>query len=260
MRSLLVVAAAALLLAAAIAAEAPATLVDRQLDSMTHGRLRVADAAGTIWNGSGALVLLPYNARIPVQWHIDALPLLRSRLSGTLGRDLTESSIESSAATFELSGDDFVVRRLVIAFPAEALLRATDAPSLITGAGGTLEVHADAFAKSRGAFNGGLIARWQGASLPGPRPELRVALGDVRLDGVGNGGEIKGALSNVGGDIEITGAVSLAATGATRVEARLKPRAGIDAERSSAITTALSLLGAKDESGAYRVAWQAPAR
>jgi hypothetical protein len=87
-----------------------------------------------------------------------------------------------------------------------------------------------------------------------------VALGDVRLDGVGNGGEIKGALSNVGGDIEITGTVNLATTGAARVETRLKPRAGIDAERSSAITTALSLLGAKDDSGAYRVAWQGPAR
>jgi hypothetical protein len=206
------------------------------------------------------LVLLPYSARIPVQWHLDALPLLRSRLSGTLGRDLTESSIEPSPATFDLSGDDFVVRRLVIAFPAEALLRATDAPTLITAAGGAVEVRADAFAKRGGTFDGGFIARWQGASLPGPRPDLRVALGDVRLDGVGNGGEIKGALSNVGGDIEITGTVSLAAAGATRVEARLKPRAGIDAERSSAITTALSLLGAKDESGAYRVAWQAPAR
>ena len=256
MRSLLVAAAAALLLAAAIASEAPATLADRQLDSLTHGRLRVADAAGTIWNGSGALVLLPYNARIPVQWHIDALPLLRSRLSGTLGRDGTDSS----PATFDLSSDDFALRRLVIAFPAEALLRATDAPSLITGAGGTLEVRADAFAKRGGAFDGGFIARWQGASLPGPRPELRVSLGDVRIDGVGNGGEIKGTLSNTGGDIEITGTVNLAATGATRVEARLKPRAGIEAERASAITTALSLLGAKDESGAYRVAWQATAR
>jgi hypothetical protein len=256
MRSLLVVAAAGCLLAAALAAEAPATLVDRELDSLTRGRLRVTDAAGTIWNGSGALVLLPYNARIPVRWHIDALPLLRSRLSGTLGPDL----MESSPALFDLSADDSVVKRLAIAFPAEALLRATDAPALITAAGGTVEVRADAFAMRRRAFDGGFVARWQGASLPGPRPEVRVALGDVRLDGVGNGGEIKGALSNVGGDIEITGTLNLAATGATRVEARLKPRAGIDPERSNAIITALSLLGAKDESGAYRVAWQAPAR
>ncbi len=87
MRSWLAVAAGVLLLAMAIAAEAPASLVDRQLDAMTEGRLRVTDAAGTIWNGSGALVVLPYGARVPVDWHIDALPLLRSRLSGSLGRD-----------------------------------------------------------------------------------------------------------------------------------------------------------------------------
>jgi hypothetical protein len=256
MRSLLVVAAAACLLAAAVAIEAPATLVDRQLDSLTGGRMRVADATGTIWSGSGALILLPYAARVPVQWHIDALPLLRSRLSGTLARDATESS----PSTFDLGSDDLALRRFAVAFPAEALLRAADAPAAVTGAGGTVDLRADAFAMRRGLFEGAFIARWQGASLPGPRPEVRIALGDIRLEGVGNGGEMKGALSNVGGDIEITGTLVLAATGATRMEARLKPRAGLDAERSSAITTALSMLGSADGSGGFRVAWQAPGR
>jgi hypothetical protein len=260
MRSPLVVAAAACLLAAAIAVEAPATLVDRRLDLLTGGRMRVADAAGTIWNGSGALILLPYTARVPLQWHIDPLPLLRSRLSGTLGPDLMENPMELSQATFDLGSDDFAVRRFAIAFPAEALLRATDAPAAVTAAGGTVDLHTDAFAMRRGLFEGGFIARWQGASLPGPRPEIRIALGDVRLEGVANGGEIKGALSNAGGDIEIIGTVILTATGAARVEARLKPRAGVDAERSSAIAAALSLLGPKDDSGAFRVSWQAPGR
>jgi hypothetical protein len=256
MRSLLVVAAAACMLAAAVAVEAPATLVDRQLDSLTGGRMRVADAVGTIWNGSGALILLPYAARVPVQWHIDTLPLLRSRLSGTLASD----AAESSQATFDLGSDDFAVRRFAIAFPAEALLRATAAPAAVTAAGGIVDLRADAFAMRRGLFEGGFIARWQGASLPGPRPEVRIALGDIRLEGLANGGEIKGALSNVAGDIEITGTLILAATGAARVEARLKPRAGLDAERSSAITGALSMLGSADDSGGFRVAWQAPGR
>ena len=256
MRSLLVVAAAACMLAAAVAVEAPATLVDRQLDSLTGGRMRVADAAGTIWNGSGALILLPYAARVPVQWHIDTLPLLRSRLSGTLASD----AAASSQATFDLGSDDFAVRRFAIAFPAEALLRATAAPAAVTAAGGIVDLRADAFAMRRGLFEGGFIARWQGASLPGPRPEVRIALGDIRLEGLANGGEIKGALSNVAGDIEITGTLILAATGAARVEARLKPRAGLDAERSSVITSALSMLGSADDSGGFRVAWQAPGR
>ncbi|HWZ71594.1 MAG TPA: type II secretion system protein N [Casimicrobiaceae bacterium] len=258
MRSLLVVAAAACLLAAAIAVEAPATLVDRRLDLLTGGRMRVADAAGTVWNGSGALILLPYAARVPVQWRVDLLPLLRSRLSGTIGRDPMGNPMESSQATFDLGADDFAVRRFAIAFPAEALLRAIDAPAAVTAAGGIVDLRADAFTMHRGMFEGGFTARWQGASVPGPRPEVRITLGDVRLEGVANGGEIKGALSNTGGDIEITGTVILAATGAARVEARLKPRAGVDAERSSAITAALSLLGPKDDSGAFRVSWQAP--
>lgn len=256
MRPLLVVAAAACLLAAAVAVEAPATLVDRQLDALTHGRLRVAEAMGTIWNGSGTLIVLPYAARVPVLWHIDALPLLRSRLSGTLGRDPTESQ----QAVFDLGSDDFAVRGFAMALPAEALLRATDAPAVISAAGGTVDLRADAFAMRRGGFEGGFIARWQGASLPGPRPEVRVALGDVRLEGVGNGSEIKGALSNVGGDIEITGSLIIAVTGAARGETRLKPRAGVDAERSKAITAALSMIGSADDSGGFRVVWQAPGR
>jgi hypothetical protein len=177
-------------------------------------------------------------------------------LSGTLARNPTEPL----QATFDLGSDDFAVRRFAIAFPAEALLRAADAPAAVTAAGGTVDLRADAFAMRRGMFEGGFIARWQGASLPGPRPEVRVALGDVRLEGVANGGEIKGALSNAGGDIEITGTVNLAATGAARVEARVKPRAGVDAERSRAITAALSMSGSADDSGGFRVAWQGPGR
>jgi general secretion pathway protein N len=256
MRSWLVVAAAACLMAAAVAVEAPAALVDRQVDSLTHGRLRVADAAGTVWNGSGTLVVLPYAARVPMLWHIDALPLLFSRLSGTLGRDPEPSQ----QATFDLSSDDLALRRFSVALPAEAVLRAIDAPALITAAGGTVDVRADAFTLRRGVFDGGFVARWQGASLPGPRPEVRVALGEVRLDSVGNGGEIKGVLSNVGGDIEIDGTVVLTASGAARAETRLKPRAGVDAERSKAIVAALSMIGAADGSGGFRVAWQAPRR
>jgi general secretion pathway protein N len=256
MRAWLVIAASALLLAAAVAVEAPAALADHQLDALTDGRLRLADAAGTIWNGSGTLVVLPYGARTPILWHLDALPLLRSRLSGTLGREPTSSQ----EASFDLGADDFVVRGFALALPAEALLRASDAPAAVRGAGGIVDVHADAFAMRHGVVEGGFVARWQGASLPGPRPEVRVALGDVRLDASGSGGEIKGALANVGGDIEINGTLTLAPGGAARVEARLKPRPGVDAERSKAIAAALSMIGAADDSGGFRVVWQAPGR
>src|SRR5437763_13696886 len=116
MRTLLLIAAAACLLAAAIAIEAPASLIDQQIAEITHGRLRVGDTAGTIWNGSGTLILLPYNARMPVHWHIDALPLLRMRLTGTFVRNSLEGAADSPPGTFDLSADDFAVNRLAVAF------------------------------------------------------------------------------------------------------------------------------------------------
>ena len=162
MRGWLVAAAALLLLLAlAVVAEAPATLVDRQLDASTHGRLRIAEAAGTVWNGSGALVVLPYGSHIPVSWHIDALPLLRSRLKGTLGENWAPPATTQRPA-FDLGSDDFSVRGMAFALPAEALLRATDAPAVISGAGGTIDLRADAFAMSRGAFDGGFVAALAG--------------------------------------------------------------------------------------------------
>jgi Type II secretion system (T2SS), protein N len=265
MRSWLVVAGGALLLAAAVAAEAPATLVDHRIDALTHGRVRVADVAGTVWNGSGTLVVLPYGSRLPMLWHIDALPLLRSRLRGTfdssrmLGADALQApSIPQS--TFDLSSDDFAVRGLALTLPAEAILRAAEAPAIVTGAGGMVEIRTDTFALRRGVFEGVFVVRWQGASLPGLRADVRLDLGDIRLEALGSGNDIKGSLTNVGGDVDIVGTLTLAVNGAVRVDARLKPRPGVDGERAKAMQGVLSMIGAPDESGGYRVGWQAPGR
>ncbi len=256
MRSALVVAAAVCLLTAAVAVEAPATLVDRRLDELSGGRLRVANASGKIWNGSGALVVLPNAARVPVVWHLDPLPLLRGHLSGTLSRD----SPEVPVAAFDVGSEDFAIHRLNFAFPAEAFLRASGAQSMIAAAGGTVDIRADEFAMRRGAFDGGFVVRWQGASIASLRPDIRFALGDVRLDAVANGGDIKSTLSNVGGDVEIAGALALGATGALRVDVRLKPRPEIDKDRLKAITSAMSMIGPPDDSGGFHMLWQTPGR
>ena len=66
MRGWLVIGAGAILLVAALAIKAPASLLDRRVADLTDGRIRVVAATGTMWNGSGELVLLPDGARIPI--------------------------------------------------------------------------------------------------------------------------------------------------------------------------------------------------
>jgi hypothetical protein len=42
---------------------------------------------------------------------------------------------------------------------------------------------------------------------------------------------------------------------APRIDATVRPRAALDRDRAEAIATALSLIGAPDGQGGYRLAW-----
>ena len=102
-------------------------------------------------------------------------------------------------------------------------------------------------------------ARWQNASLPGPRPDLRISLGDLRVDVAGSGSELPGTLANLGGDVELSGTVALSATSA-RVNAVVRSRGAIDSERGKAIDAALRVIGQPDGAGGFRLAWSTPLR
>ena len=85
---------AMLALAVAIAAAwlAPATLLDTRIAGATGGMVRLADTAGTLWNGRGSLVAK--TTRIPIAWRVDCWPLLRGMLRVRLASGI-------GAATFE---------------------------------------------------------------------------------------------------------------------------------------------------------------
>ncbi len=98
---------------------APASLVDLGLKQATDGRVRLADAAGSIWTGQGRVVLVDVRAeeelaqraasgRAPaslpgvvvpgtIRWQISPLPLLMGRLQAT-------ASHESMARPVVLAG------------------------------------------------------------------------------------------------------------------------------------------------------------
>jgi general secretion pathway protein N len=253
MRRAIVFVVGVALVFAALVITAPASLVDGRLDALSAGRLRLANASGTLWNGAGDVRVLPGNAGMPVSWHIDAWPLLWGELRGTL----SGSDDATPATSFIVSAREATVRNVALALPASTVLRAAGAPDSLAMAGGNVGLRISELTWRGDRIDGQLALRWDQATLQaaliGPRPSPRIALGDVRFDGTGQGSAIAGTLTNTGGDVEISGTASASANGAARVDALIRPRAGIDADRANAIGSALAAIGRPDGSGAFRI-------
>src|SRR5688572_26476843 len=68
----------------ALIAIAPATLVDAGLQRASHDRLRLAEARGTLWSGSGQIEIRDKNGRAgvvrSVAWRVVPESLLRGNL------------------------------------------------------------------------------------------------------------------------------------------------------------------------------------
>jgi general secretion pathway protein N len=247
-RAALVLLVGALLLATALVVRAPATLLDARLDAATGGRLRLVEAAGTLWDGSGELRLTPGDTALPVAWHIDAWPLATGELRGTI------AVAGAAPASFRLARRDAELRDLAIELPAQTLLRATGSPPIVV-AGGQLAVRVPRLASNERRIEGNLGVRWSGASLsvPGFAQPSVLALGEVRFDATGQADALAGPLSNVGGDVELKGNASTTVDGKARVDVMLTPRPGLDAERASALKSMLSVVAQPDATGAYRI-------
>jgi hypothetical protein len=253
MRILIAIVVTVLLLAAALVALAPAALIDMEARNLSGGSVRLAQTSGTIWNGAGDIVLTPGDVRVPLTWQLDPLPMLRGELTGTV------TAGAGTPGTFAVGRDHFSLSHVSLALPAPALMRAGNAPAVLAAVGGTIDAQVNTLARNGDQLDGGFSARWRDASLPGPRPDVRIALGDLRVDVAGSGTELPGTIANVGGDVELSGTVALSVATA-RINAVVRPRVAIDSERGQAIDAALRVMGQPDGSGGFRLAWTAPLR
>jgi len=251
MKGWLAVAAGGLLLVIALALDAPAALLDARVAAATDGRVRIAGATGTLWNGMGELVLLPRGTRRLLAWHIDAASLLTGEARGTLALD---GSAAQSAA-FAFGHGRTALRNFDADLPMDALLETAGVPAALGAAGGSVATHVDRFVRTEDALDADLSVQWKDASLPAPASGVRIGLGDISVELRGSGPEIGGLLSNRGGDVDITGRLRLDAALHPSLDAALRPRAGIERDRADAIVAALSLVGAPDGQGGYRLNW-----
>jgi general secretion pathway protein N len=184
---------------AALVATAPATLADAALERASHGRLRLADARGTLWSGSGEIEIRDAGGRAGVArsftWRIALAPLLRGRLTSEVG--LGQSArfpVTISPWRLELADADLSLPAAVLGLGVPKL-----APLGLTG---DVLVHVASLSIARESVAGSATLSWRaaGSTLSPVSP-----LGDyeVRLDGEGL--VMRASLRTIEGPLQLDG-------------------------------------------------------
>ena len=179
---------------------APATLLDSGVQRATGGRVRLAEAHGTLWSGTAQLEFRDATGRTGVgrylSWQFQPQSLLRGKLGVEV--DIADAvkpfPLSLSLSRLEISDAQFVL-------PAAALGVAAPRLALI-GPTGDLFFRISNFYFARGAVSGNAVVEWRfaGSALTPVSP-----LGDyeLRLDG-GSGG-LSASLRTLKGPLYLEG-------------------------------------------------------
>lgn len=237
-------------LVAAVVSFLPASLVEDRIAKQSQGKVRLADAAGTVWDGRGVLTDGAGTWRVPVAWTI---------AKGDIARGVHVIALKpagggtSPTGTIESVDGGVRVRDLKVEMPAQALFGALSLKPMPTF-GGTVTVTANDLAWTDKSKAGGFEARWRDARIASG--ENAADLGTVELVGTPQDSRIAGRLGNTGGDVRVDGNVTFAAGGNTTVDATLTPAPGAPAK----IASAIAAMGTPDANGGVRIAWRGSLR
>ena len=245
MKALAVLVAVAVPLLAALAMFAPATLLDGELDAATQGHLRLANTAGTVWNGRGLVTNEQRTWSLPVSWKVDSLAIVRGHAAITLqaveGGDLPRGDVAWRDATLALDGVAFTL-------PA-ATMNGTFAAGNAMAFGGNIAFEAPYLRWNGNGGDGTATARWIGARLAGNAGTL--ALGTVTVNFAPRDGRIVGRIENRGGDVRVDGEFASGNAGVS-ASATMSPLPSTP----PAVMRSLNALGTPDANGAVRVQWR----
>jgi general secretion pathway protein N len=185
---------------AALIVMMPASLADAALRIASTERLRIADAQGTLWSGTGRLEFRGASGQgaigQPVAWRFVPLELLRARLgySVLLGAGTPPFSAALTWSRLELA-------HVLVSLPAAAA--GVGAPALGAFAlSGQLQVRIPSLSVGRGHADGTVELRWQaaGSGLSPVSP-----LGDYEMRLVADGAAIRATLRTLQGPLSLEG-------------------------------------------------------
>jgi general secretion pathway protein N len=186
--------------AVALIATAPATLVDANLQRASNGRLRLAEAHGTVWSGAGRIEIREAGGRTgvgrSVTWRVVPESLVRGRL-------LCEVRLEEAAGRIpvRLSFSRIELWNAEVSLPA-AVLGLAEAKLAPLGLTGEVLIQAREVAFAKDEMRGSAILRWRaaGSALTPLSP-----LGEYELRLDGTGAVVHVALSTVSGPLQLDG-------------------------------------------------------
>lgn len=238
-------------------ATAPASLVDWGLEQASGGRVRLADASGSIWAGQGRLVLVDVMtesdrdqrtraARGPaslagvvipgtIRWHISVLPLLIGRLQASASHEsMAKPVIISGTATrLQATGGSMQLPNVNLA--------RLGSPWTTVRPIASLGVTWQPFVIDHGLFNGQatLELRDVASALTPVRP-----LGAYRIEIDGTGASSRIHMSSIDGPLRLSGDGTWTARGGLRFTAY----AEADESERLRLQSLLGLLGRRDGS------------
>jgi len=181
-------------------ATAPASLIDASLNQASEGRLRLAEAHGTLWSGSGQIELRDRMHRSGVAksiaWRVLPVYFLRGQLRGEV---VLDQSAKQFPVTISLS--QIEVADADVDLPAAALGLAI--PKLAPlGLTGDVLLHVARMSSGRSAIQGNATLQWRGAGSAFTRLS---PLGDYELRFEGEGAAVRASLRTLQGPLQLDG-------------------------------------------------------
>jgi general secretion pathway protein N len=184
----------------AVIATAPATLIDARLQHASHGRLRLAEAHGTLWSGSGQIEVRDSAGRIGVAkdlaWRFLPESLLRGRLVCEVGLDQSANRfpVTVSLSRIEVANADVSLPATVLGLGLPKL-----APLGLTG---DVLLHVASLTIERKEMQGNATLLWRdaGSVLTPISP-----LGDYELRLDGEGATVHAYLRTIQGPLRLEG-------------------------------------------------------
>ena len=181
-------------------ATAPASLIDARLEQASAGALRLAEASGTLWSGTGQIEIIDANHRggiaKSIAWRIRPAYLL-------LGELRYEVTLDSTSRFFPvtISPSRMEVADADIDLPAAALGLgiAKLAPLKLSG---DMQLHIARLALENGSVQGNATLQWRGAGSAFTQVS---PLGDYELRLEGNGVMVRALLRTLQGPLQLDG-------------------------------------------------------